>query len=155
MTGTLHLIGKLIYLNKVREKLGILPLMDQLLTHYVVTSLLQKYAKHKLPIGNQPEPEGKSDRAISSPRLAKQMYCQKFKYQSLDGCYLREADFCQTRCQFQNCDDCNADPRKFALGLINKQGASASFNFLVIQKLQAPRTLQKPIARQIKTRFYR
>jgi hypothetical protein len=28
MTGTLHLIGKLIYLNKVREKLGILPLMD-------------------------------------------------------------------------------------------------------------------------------
>ena len=47
------------------------------------------------------------------------MYRQKFKYQSLDGCYLREADFSQTRCFFQNCDDCNADPRKFALGLIN------------------------------------
>ncbi len=48
------------------------------------------------------------------------MYCQKFKYQSLDGCYLREADFYQTRCLFQKCDDCTADPRKFALGLINK-----------------------------------
>jgi hypothetical protein len=47
------------------------------------------------------------------------MYCQKFKYQSLDGCYLREADFYQTRCLFQNGDDCTADPRKFALGLTN------------------------------------
>ncbi len=72
------------------------------------------------------------------------MYRQKFKHQSLDGCYLRKADFYQTRCLFQNSHDCTLDSRKFALGLTNK-----------IRRTVETASTQTKIRRRLKPRLHK